>query len=140
MKYTPEEVIYPKQQEEFLDIARQIYRNDSNWVCPMDMEINGIFDPKKNPFFAHGTAIRWILRDKSGKGVGRVAAFINEKKAHNTEVPTGGMGFFECIEDDKSSSEFVLLHWRIPPLSPTTPPIPYKPRARPLGVTQERNS
>ncbi len=103
MKYTPEEVLYPKQQKEFLDIARELYRNDPNWVCPLDMEINGIFDPKKNPFFTHGFATRWILRDSTGKGVGRVAAFINEKKAHNTEVPTGGMGFFECIKDEEAA-------------------------------------
>lgn len=103
MKYTPVEVLTPDQQTEFLDVARNLYRNDPSWVCPLDFEINAIFNPKKNPFFGHGTATRWILKNQKGESVGRVAAFINEKKAHNTDVPTGGMGFFECIEDSEAA-------------------------------------
>jgi hypothetical protein len=33
------------------------------------------------------------------KVVGRVAAFINKKTANTFDQPTGGMGFFECIND-----------------------------------------
>jgi hypothetical protein len=88
-----------KTRKEFLDVARTLYKNDENWICPLDAEIRAIFDPKKNPFFKHGTAHRWILKDAAGKLIGRVAAFINEKKAFQYEQPTGGMGFFECIDD-----------------------------------------
>ena len=37
-----------KEQQEFLDIARTIYAHDPNWICPLDREIQGVFDPAKN--------------------------------------------------------------------------------------------
>ncbi len=83
---------------EFLDFPKYLYRNDPNWVCPLDNTIEAVFNPKQNVFFTHGQAIRWIFKDE-GKIVGRAAAFINTKKAYNFQQPTGGMGFFECVED-----------------------------------------
>ena len=87
----------------FHDVMRMIYKNDKNFVCPPDDMIEGIFTPSKNIFFSHGEATRWILLDESGNIAGRVAAFINNKKAYTFQVPTGGMGFFECINDYKAA-------------------------------------
>ena len=39
--------------------------------------------------------------------IGRVAAFINQKTAFTFEQPTGGMGFFECI--DSQQAAFMLF-------------------------------
>jgi hypothetical protein len=89
----------------FLDTARIIYKSDPNWVCPLDNDIEATFDPQKNSFYKHGKAIRWILKDDNGELIGRVAAFINEKKAYGHEQPTGGMGFFECIDDQKAANK-----------------------------------
>lgn len=89
--------------KKFLDVARIIYEGDQHWVCPLDSMVNAIFDPKKNVFYTHGDAIRWILVDDDNKLIGRVAAFVNEKKAFNFDQPTGGMGFFECIDDKKAA-------------------------------------
>lgn len=83
----------------FLDVARIIYKDDPYWVCPLDDEINGIFDPERNVFFKNGEAVRWVLYNDNGELIGRVAAFINRLKANNYQQPTGGMGFFECIND-----------------------------------------
>jgi len=85
----------------FLDVARMIYKDDKNWVCPLDNEVEAVFDPAKNNFHQHGKCTRWILLDNKQKPVGRVAAFINENKAYNYEQPTGGMGFFECINNQE---------------------------------------
>jgi hypothetical protein len=103
MKFTPIEVNTPALENEFLDFAKRLYRDDPHWVCPLDFEINNIFNPKKNPFFAHGVAMRWIFIDEKGVTIGRVAAFINNKKATHFDVPTGGMGFFECIENEEAA-------------------------------------
>jgi len=88
----------------FLNVPHLIYKNDENWICPLDQDVEQIFDPKKNPFFSHGVCTRWILKDDQGQIVGRVAAFINFKKAQQYEVPTGGMGFFECIDDTEAAT------------------------------------
>ncbi|HEY0177839.1 MAG TPA: GNAT family N-acetyltransferase, partial [Pedobacter sp.] len=81
-------------KKEFLKVPHFIYKNDPNWICPLDQDIEKTFDPDKNPFFKHGECTRWILKDDQGNTIGRVAAFINRNKAYNYEQPTGGMGFF----------------------------------------------
>lgn len=93
--------------KEFLGVAKSLYRNDKNWICPPDFMIEGVFDPKTNVFFRHGEAIRWILYNDNKEAIGRVAAFINRNKAFNFEQPTGGMGFFECIDDRQAA--FILF-------------------------------
>ena len=87
----------------FHDVIRRIYKGDKNFVCPPDVVIEDIFTPSKNVFFKHGEANRWILLDENNTLVGRVGAFINRKKAFTFQVPTGGMGFFECINDYKAA-------------------------------------
>lgn len=91
------EVKDKKTAATFLEIGKTLYKGDKNWICPLDNMIESVFDPGKNVFFTHGEATRWVLFNDEGKAIGRVAAFINRKKAFNFEQPTGGMGFFECI-------------------------------------------
>ena len=93
-----------KTRKDFLDVARHIYRNHDTWVCPLDVEIDSIFDPEINIFYGHGEATRWILRDSGKVLIGRIAAFINHKANEQHDQPTGGVGFFECINDEKAAS------------------------------------
>ncbi|MCE7992249.1 MAG: GNAT family N-acetyltransferase [Roseivirga sp.] len=97
------EVKTKKDQKAFLDISRELYKNDSAWVCPLDKDIEATFDPKENIFHSHGEATRWILRDDQGKLIGRIAAFINENKADHEGKRMGGLGFFESINDRKTA-------------------------------------
>ncbi|WP_128547254.1 hypothetical protein [Larkinella soli] len=94
----------PAYRKEFLQLAVRLYRNDPYWIRPLDEDIEEVFDPEKNKFFLHGECIRWLLLDEGGKAVGRVAAFVNSETTHrNNDQPTGGMGFFECIDDEKAA-------------------------------------
>lgn len=43
------EVVYKKDKKNFRKTARLIYKDDNTWVCPLDNEIEAIFDPKKIP-------------------------------------------------------------------------------------------
>jgi len=83
----------------FLDTARVIYKNDRTWVCPLDNDIKSVFDPSINPYFKHGKVERWVLKNDSGGLIGRIAAFIDFNVANTYDQPTGGTGFFECIND-----------------------------------------
>ena len=83
----------------FHNVGRILYQDDPNWIAPLDMEVESVFTPSKNILFEHGEAIRWILVDETGEPVGRVAAFIDYKKSKKSAVPSGGMGYFECIDD-----------------------------------------
>lgn len=86
-------------KKDFLLLPCEIYKNDPNWIRPLDRDIEAIFDPRENKFFRHGECTRWLLKDDEEKIIGRVAAFINKKTADKNEQPTGGMGFFECINN-----------------------------------------
>lgn len=97
-------VIDKKGRKEFIEAAKIIYKDDNIWVCPIDNKIDGIFDPKQNVYYEHGIAERWVLKDSSGKLIGRIAAFIDYKTAEAEARPTGGIGFFECINDQEAAN------------------------------------
>jgi len=97
MNYSLVEVKNRKTKREFLELPIKLYANEVNWIRPLDVDIENIFNPKKNKHFRHGEAIRWILVDSNHQTVGRVAAFIDFEVATTNEQPTGGLGFFECI-------------------------------------------
>jgi len=97
------EVISRKEVNQFHDVGREIYRNDNTWVCPFDKEIESVFTPSSNFFFNHGEATRWILFDDHKRLIGRIAAFIDHKTALKYDQPTGGAGFFECINSKEAS-------------------------------------
>ncbi|QXV64920.1 GNAT family N-acetyltransferase [Mucilaginibacter sp. 21P] len=92
----------------FLNVARIIYKDDPNWVCPLDNDVEAVFDPQRNNFHSHGCATRWVLRNNKGDLIGRIAAFVNNEKAYKNEQPTGGCGFFECIDDQDAA--FLLFN------------------------------
>lgn len=93
-----------RSRRDFLDVAKIIYIDDPVWVCPLDNQINAVFDPEQNVYYSHGTAERWVLRDSAGKLIGRIAAFIDFKTANTHDQPTGGVGFFECINDQAAAN------------------------------------
>ena len=102
---TTQEVKTRGEQKAFLEVSRIIYSNDDTWVCPFDKEINSIFDPKKNVYFEHGEASRWLLYDDQQLLIGRVAAFIDRNSCDKHDQPTGGTGFFECIHKQEAANQ-----------------------------------
>ncbi len=93
------EVTSPQLIREFHKVQKVLYRNDPVWIQPVYNDIEKIFDSGQNKLFRKGEAIRWVLIDPSGITIGRVAAFIDRKTCNKNDQPTGGMGFFECIND-----------------------------------------
>ena len=93
-----------RAKKEFLQLPLKLYKNEKNWIRPLDEDIESIFDRSKNPCFEHGDCIRWILQDDQGKTIGRVAAFYDNRKVNaDNDQPTGGMGFFECIDNQEAA-------------------------------------
>src|SRR5688572_22660698 len=94
----------PEDEKKFLELPLKIYRDDPEWIRPLDKDIKQVFDKNKNKFFRHGDAVRWLLYSDSDELIGRMAAFVNEKAARKNEQPTGGIGFFECINDQVAAN------------------------------------
>ena len=97
------EVITGYEKKEFINLPKRIYKNDPFWVCQLDSSLESVFDPAKNHAFKHGEAIRWILKDSDGVTTGRIAAFIDRVRSAANRQPTGGIGFFEIIEDKEAA-------------------------------------
>lgn len=101
-KYILKEVLTKKDEEQWIRMAIPLYRDYPNWVCPFDSDIRAVFDPKTNKFFAEGNAIRWTCIDtQTGKPAGRIAAFWAQSTSEANDQPTGGCGFFECINSQE---------------------------------------
>ncbi len=91
----------------FLELPIGLYRDDPNWIRPLDKDIEEVFDKDKNKFFKKGECTRWVLKNDREQVVGRIAAFVN--KQYKQEQPTGGIGFFECINDQQAAN-FMFNH------------------------------
>jgi hypothetical protein len=90
--------------KEFLEFPAKLYKNEKNWIRPLNIDIEETFNPEKNIHFKHGKCTRWILQNEKGETIGKVAAFIDDHtKDLDNDQPTGGMGFFDCIEDQNAA-------------------------------------
>jgi hypothetical protein len=108
------EVTTPALANTFIRVNVEINTNDPNYIHPLEKDIIDVFDPTKNKAFRFGEAVRWILKDDSGKMIGRIAAFTNKKyKNKGDDVPVGGIGFFDCINDQMAADMLfdVAKHW-----------------------------
>jgi hypothetical protein len=99
------EVNNTQTAQEFLAINRTLNRHNPCYISPLDNEVNEVFDPSKNHLHQFGACNRWILLDETGKTIGRIAAFTNSKyKTRGTELPIGGIGFFDCIHQQAAAN------------------------------------
>ena len=90
------------QAKEWLLFPLEIYKNDPNYIRPLDKDIEDVFNPAANKFFKFGECERWLLKSDTDKIIGRIAVFTS-RKWKNTQ-PTGGVGFFECIQDQAAAN------------------------------------
>ena len=95
------EVNSKKDKKDFIQIACSIYKNEKNWIRPLDKDINSVFDPKTNKAFRKGDVKRWILKNNN-ETIGRIAAFYSSKN-YKEKLRVGGCGFFECIDDEEAA-------------------------------------
>lgn len=102
-----------QRRKQFLELPPRLYKDDPNYIRPLDKDIERVFNPDKNKYFTHGELERWLLLDDNEQPIGRVAAFINEAKAYTFDQPTGNMGFFECINNQEAADILFnqCKHW-----------------------------
>ena len=87
-----------RQVDAFHQLPYSIYKEDKNWIPPLRMMIEDIFNPQKNNTLKTGNACRWLVYNDD-RLVGRIAAFYVPNYAEQFDQSTGGVGFFECIDD-----------------------------------------
>ncbi|HXV74154.1 MAG TPA: N-acetyltransferase, partial [Sphingomonadales bacterium] len=85
----------------FIRVPLSLYRNDPNWVPPLEFERKETLGPK-NPYFLHGEAKYWIAF-RGAETVGRISA-QTDALVHQTIDPTlGHIGLFECADDQEAA-------------------------------------
>lgn len=88
----------------FHQVPFEIYRRDPHWIPHLQQDIEKLFDISRNKLFAEGgKARRWILRDAEGGLIGRIAAFVNPRTLQEGQMKAGGLGFFECLDQQKAA-------------------------------------
>ena len=99
------EVLDESTARAFIEINATLNSQDPNYIRPLDKDIEDVFNPEKNKTFRHGQCVRWLIRHEEGQYLGRIAAFTNRKyKNIGDEQPTGGIGFFDCINDQQAAN------------------------------------
>lgn len=91
-----------KDKKAFVLFTQEVYKNNTNWVQPLTMDIMPKLDTKTHPFFLNGSMQLFMAYQVSdNKIVGRIAAITNKahNDVHNDNV--GFFGFFECINNQE---------------------------------------
>ena len=98
-------VISKETISEFLNFPQRLFKADKNYIRPLDQDIENVFDSNKNKFFKTGSCERFLFKNEEDETVGKIAVFVNKK--YRQEQPTGGIGFFDCV-DDQETANFIF--------------------------------
>jgi GNAT superfamily N-acetyltransferase len=82
----------------FIRFPYRLYRDDANWVPPLEMERRDFLDRKKNPWFEFGTAELFLAR-RDGEVVGRIAGVVDPRYNEFQGTNLGFFGMFESVDD-----------------------------------------
>src|SRR5687767_8538110 len=82
----------------FVDVAREIYRDDPMWIAPLGIEIRDRLTPGKYPFFDHAEAVLFTAW-KNDRPVGRCSAQIDHEHLRIHKDGAGFFGFCDTIDD-----------------------------------------
>lgn len=88
---------------DWLHLPFDIYKEDKNWIPHLLQDVQKVFDPNKNKLYQTGKAIRWVLY-RNNQPIGRIAAFHFPKLSAKQEHRIGGLGFFECINEQSAAN------------------------------------
>ncbi len=82
---------------QFLNVVDYVYRDDRNYVRPLDYEIKSRLHPS-HPFFEHADAVI-LTAHRNGYCVGRCTAQIDREHLARYRDDVGFFGFFDTIDD-----------------------------------------
>jgi hypothetical protein len=86
---------------DFIAAPYAVYRNDPNWVPPLELERREHLSTRKNPYFQHAEAQLFVLYD-NGTPAGRISAQIDRLHLERYNDSTGQFGFIDCIDSGEA--------------------------------------
>ena len=88
--------------KEFLNVVDYIYRDDPNYIRPLDFELKQRLSPK-HPFFDHAEGLI-ITAHRNGFCIGRCTAQIDREHLARYRDDVGFFGLFDTVNDQAVAS------------------------------------
>ena len=99
-----EPVATRRDQKAFLQLERELYRDDPHWVPPLWSVRREMVGFKPHPFYEDADRQAFLVR-RGDRVIGRVVAIINHAHNRRYEEKRGFFGFYECADDIDASNE-----------------------------------
>jgi hypothetical protein len=94
-------------RRQFIQIQRQIYAGDPNWVPPIWRVQDELVGFRPHPFYEENSCQAFIVC-RGNNVVGRVVGIVNRGHNRRYNDKVGFFGFFECLDDVEAARE--LFH------------------------------
>jgi hypothetical protein len=92
--------------KDFLDVVSYIYKDDPNYIRPLDQDLKDRLNPRKNPLFDHAEGTIFTAY-RNGKCVGRITATVDHEHLARYKDSTGFWGFFDTTDDEEVARELL---------------------------------
>ncbi|HEY6727918.1 MAG TPA: hypothetical protein VI197_28110 [Polyangiaceae bacterium] len=90
---------------DFLNMVDYVYRDDPNFVRPLNMELKERLSPK-NPFFNHAEGTTFTAH-RNGWCVGRITAQIDRAHLKLHQDDAGFFGFLDTVDDQEVAGALI---------------------------------
>jgi hypothetical protein len=98
MSFIVKQITEKEGMNDFLSVPMEIYRNDPNWIAPLQSEIRRVLDTDKNPYFINAT-LRIYVCYQDAIPVSRAILVINQLYWRKWNRKSSFFGFFESVND-----------------------------------------
>lgn len=89
----------PELSAAFVRFGYDLYREDTNWIPPLQREVYAQLSPDFPFYQKPGNCHRSFLVTASNRVIGRISAMVNQELKDQDGTPVGTIGFFECVND-----------------------------------------
>ncbi|HYJ80834.1 MAG TPA: hypothetical protein VEW03_14570 [Longimicrobiaceae bacterium] len=91
-----------KVPRSFVRLSWQVNAGDPLWVPPLRVALDPLLDGR-HPFHEHADVV-FLLAERGGEAVGRVAAVVNHRSNEFHGERAGTFGLFECRDDPEAAT------------------------------------
>lgn len=89
----------PRDRRAFIRFPYRLHAGDTAWCPPLLIEERRMLDPRRNPAHRYCDSSLWLVRNRKGRAVGRVAGIINRRYNELRGEDVGRFGQLELVDD-----------------------------------------
>lgn len=86
---------------DFLRLPYRLHAEDSSWCPPLLRDERRMLDPRRNLAHRYCDSRLWLIRDRNGAALGRVAGIINRRYNELRGENVARFGQIEVVNDDR---------------------------------------